>query len=901
MAAQDYTAVVQQLYMSYFGRPADFYGLQNFSAQLDAMGAPKTFAGVQAAVGADAAGTTALSKLVNTFSNSAESVALYGSDNSQIGVSKFVEAIYMNVLGRPADLAGFNFWVAAITSGTLSKANAAAAISQAATANTSAQGMLDAQTVANKVAVATAFTAALDTPAELNAYSGDAAAAAGRGLLAGVNSSTNVTAYQSTINSTIAGIVSGSAPISNFALTDTVDTLVGTNGADTFTALVNADGNTTTLNTGDSVDGGAGIDTMNLIVGGTANTAVLPSVATIKNIEIINVTGVENIKGTTVDAGYFAGSTTVNLISAGGAAASVTGLSGKTLGVQGKTAAAVTGDFGTAGLATVQLNGASDAAGTANASIKLAGAGIKTVTVNGSGRATIDATGAAVETLNINATGSITLDAAAEAASIKTINAAGSTAAVNLGATAFTAAETITTGSGNDTFTVGLTTAGKTATVNSGAGNDTITVAATALNVNINAGAGDDSIVFERAITATDVVNGGEGKDTLTIGNTAIAAADLEILKAAVSNVETLKFSKAVTGVDAAALNQFSTFSFTTDGSVITKVADTQTVTTTADIDVVAAGYKAGTATTDATYAGKLMVDVMGGVGSTSTPDPVDPVNNPPVVTPQNNVIVDAYADSIVLNVKATAATSSAAGKATFAELTGDVKSATVNLTNSVNAATSGTATADAVATFTLTTSDAATAGATTNLGNLTSLTLTGNGNAKIVNGATGSLATVDATGLTGKAAFGGAAVTTGLDYTASSNVAETIKLGASHDIIRFTASSSTYSSMDTIEGFSLVKTAAGALDAAASDDISVAGITTFAKATSTASTFGLALTELGASTTADNVVFQYGGDTYIYSDVGANGLTDNDVVIKLTGAIDLDMLVAALNSAPAA
>lgn len=52
MAAQDYTAVVQQLYMSYFGRPADFYGLKNFSEQLDAMGAPKTFAEVSAAVGA---------------------------------------------------------------------------------------------------------------------------------------------------------------------------------------------------------------------------------------------------------------------------------------------------------------------------------------------------------------------------------------------------------------------------------------------------------------------------------------------------------------------------------------------------------------------------------------------------------------------------------------------------------------------------------------------------------------------------------------------------------------------------------------------------------------------------------------------------------------------------------
>jgi len=229
------------------------------------------------------------------------------------------------------------------------------------------------------------------------------------------------------------------------------------------------------------------------------------------------------------------------------------------------------------------------------------------------------------------------------------------------------------------------------------------------------------------------------------------------------------------------------------------------------------------------------------------------------------------------------------------------VGSATVNLTNSVAQATSGTATSDAVANFTLTTSDATNAGgAYTSLGNLTALTLTGNGNAVIVNGATGVLATVDATALTGKAAFGGSVVTTGLDYTTSANVAETIKLGAGHDIIRFSATSSTYAKMDTVEGLSMMKTAAGAFDAAASDDISVAGITTFAKAAAvTGSSFGLVLTNLGASTTADNVVFQYGTDTYIYSDVGANGLTDNDIVIKLTGTVDMDMLVLALNSAP--
>jgi len=889
MAAQDYTAVVQQLYVSYFGRPADFYGLQNFSAQLDAIGAPTTFAAVQAAVGGDRAGTTALSKLVNTFSNSAESIALYGNDNSQIGVSKFVAAIYQNVLGREADTAGFNFWVNAIASGTLTKANAAAAITQAATANTTAQGLLDAQTVANKVAVATAFTTALDTPSELNAYAGDAAAASGRGLLTGVNSSTNVTAYQTTINSTITSIVNGSAPISNISLTDTVDNLVGTNGNDTFTALINADGTATTLNTGDSIDGGAGVDTMNLIVGGTASA--LPTVATVKNIEIINVTGVENITGTTVDASFFAGSTMVNLNAAGGTAATVTGLSGKTLGVQGKTAATVAGDFGTAAAATVQLTNASDAAATpANAIINLTGTAIKTVTVNGNGRATIDATGSTVETLNINATGSLTLNAAAEAASIKTINAAGSTAAVNLGTTAFTAAETITTGSGNDTFTVGLTTTGKTATVNSGAGNDTITVAATAVNVNINAGAGDDTIVFSRALTATDVINGGEGKDTLTVGNTAIIAADLEILKAAVSNVESLKFSNAVTGVDATALSQFSTFSFAGNNSVITKVADAQNIVTTADVSVSAAGYVAGTATTDATYAGKLMVDVTGGTAAVGGATPVA----------QDNVTVNASASSVTLNVKAGAATSTAPGTATFAALTGDVGSATVNLTNSVAQATSGTATSDAVANFTLSTSSATNAGgAYTELGNLTALTLTGNGNAVIVNGATGVLATVDATGLTGKAAFGGSAVTTGLDYTTSANVAETIKLGAGHDVIRFTTTSSTYTKMDTVEGLSLMKTSAGAFDAAASDDISVGGITTFAKvATVTGSTFGLVLTNLGAAA-ENNVVFQYEGNTYVYADVGAAGLTNDDVVIKLTGTVDMDMLVLALNSAP--
>jgi hypothetical protein len=62
MAAVDYNGVVQQLYVSYFGRPADYFGLQNFTAQLNAIGAPTTFAALNAAVQADEAGTSALSQ-----------------------------------------------------------------------------------------------------------------------------------------------------------------------------------------------------------------------------------------------------------------------------------------------------------------------------------------------------------------------------------------------------------------------------------------------------------------------------------------------------------------------------------------------------------------------------------------------------------------------------------------------------------------------------------------------------------------------------------------------------------------------------------------------------------------------------------------------------------------------
>lgn len=285
--AQDYVSVAQQLYVSYFGRPADYFGLQSFTAQLAALDAPTTIEAVSAAVNADKA--SPLAALVNSFNNASESAALYGTDTSQVGLSKFVEAIYLNVLGRAPDLGGWDYWIGEISSGRVTRAAAAVTITEGALRNTSPQGLQDAITVKNKLAVATSFTDGLNEVAEINAYAGDTAAATARGLLANVNSTTNVPAYQATIVSTIADVVAGSVPGSSTTLTTGVQTLVGTNGNDTFSAILDT---TTaandTLNALDSIDGGAGVDTLRVLQT-TGNFTGLPSGVSLTNIENLSV------------------------------------------------------------------------------------------------------------------------------------------------------------------------------------------------------------------------------------------------------------------------------------------------------------------------------------------------------------------------------------------------------------------------------------------------------------------------------------------------------------------------------------------------------------------------------------------------------------------------------------
>lgn len=91
-AAADYTNVVQQLYVSYYGRPGDPAGLSFWASYLAAGSAPTDLTSFVAAYGTNAAVKT----VMENFGTSAESVALYGTSNIAI-----VNAIYQNLFNRP--------------------------------------------------------------------------------------------------------------------------------------------------------------------------------------------------------------------------------------------------------------------------------------------------------------------------------------------------------------------------------------------------------------------------------------------------------------------------------------------------------------------------------------------------------------------------------------------------------------------------------------------------------------------------------------------------------------------------------------------------------------------------------------------------------------------------------
>lgn len=260
MAASSYYTQVQQLYVSYFGRPADAGGLDYYAKLLDKNG------------GDDKA-------MLHDFATSDESAKLYNQSTLEAKIA----SMYWTLFGREGDFDGIAYWASEVKLGNVILSEVAAAI--AFNAQPEDRAAFEA-----KLAAADAFTAAINTTAELLAYAADQSAA--RAWLLSVKDEATKDEALATVNSTLETIVTGNVPVpvaKTFTLTASVDEVVGGAGDD----VVNATG--TTLSALDKIDGGAGKNTLNITDATGTLPVSLPAGATLSNIQNVNINTIGNV------------------------------------------------------------------------------------------------------------------------------------------------------------------------------------------------------------------------------------------------------------------------------------------------------------------------------------------------------------------------------------------------------------------------------------------------------------------------------------------------------------------------------------------------------------------------------------------------------------------------------
>jgi S-layer protein len=491
-----------------------------------------------------------------------------------------------------------------------------------------------------------------------------------------------------------------------------------------------------------------------------------------------------------------------------------------------------------------------------------------TLNVNSIGANYVNLTAAATESLNVSGTGVFDADPT-DLAALKTVTVT-QTAGLKLNAGV---ANTVT--SVNTTGTTGSTTVtieGARATYAGGAGVDTVTLATdTALTKSIDLGAGDDVLSFGTlAVTgSTATLSGGEGTDTLAM---TVAAAD---------------------GLDGSKQTFYTNFerlaltnSYNTGATADDSAADTLTL----NLDNLGFTSYVGTAGTgnggDATQ-DILVLDKM--------------VSNGTVVLTANGLVT--------VNVK-DAATGTA-----------DVLNVVVENINGTGNITAGTLTAANVETVNIKVSDGDNTGpdshsltltadkatsvviANADAGDKTNFTLTMTGSTKVtsidgsameggltvtslnttsattIKGGSGNDVLTAATGTTADVLLGGS----GNDVLVANAGLTTMTGGEGADVFRIDTASLNVNSYATITDF------------ASGDLIQINGIASFASAKVSLGDTAVfqdyanaAINSLAANAAG---WFQFGGNTYVVADMGADGTTftnSQDFIVKLTGLVDL-------------
>lgn len=190
--AVEYEDLVQQIYVGYFGRPADPGGLANYTQVLRTANAPTTVRGLFDVYG----WSPAVRALLDNFAASEESQQLYPTC-AWIGCDyQWIYALYHSLFSREPDIEGAQFWANALNGNGATRA--AVLLSVLA----GAQGP-DAALVARKVRVAAQFTRALEAAGQGSAYSGQLAALIARSMMHDIPALADDAAVQAKIEATI--------------------------------------------------------------------------------------------------------------------------------------------------------------------------------------------------------------------------------------------------------------------------------------------------------------------------------------------------------------------------------------------------------------------------------------------------------------------------------------------------------------------------------------------------------------------------------------------------------------------------------------------------------------------------------------------------------------------------
>ena len=340
-------------------------------------------------------------------------------------------------------------------------------------------------------------------------------------------------------------------------LTTSLDTLTGTTGADTFSAVITS--TSATLTALDSMSGGTGTDTLS-IADNSSTAFTLPTSLTLTSVENISLSHTSDAAGDiiTVDVTNYADVDTITVVNAGTDITSATitaSANVETLTVSGGAGAdiilATIADSGTAAsataattdkLATVSLEGLTTGAHTIQSDVLtsltlknvggvvtntdgyIAAADVRTLTVSHNGGTNSGSTDAGATTVNVN------IDAATTAAGTNTFAAA---TTLNVDVNAALTAGTIVAAAATDVnvnldaavTASTLTTAAATTMDFTGTANAVVTQTAAAAAVITNSGTGN--LTLNTAIAAGQTYTGGAGVDTVTFAATGTTASTL--------------------------------------------------------------------------------------------------------------------------------------------------------------------------------------------------------------------------------------------------------------------------------------------------------------------------------------------------------------------------------------